>query len=152
MQGGPEAPKILTLGGTLMNVKFFSLFLLCAIMILFTGCRIGTVYNVEDTPINTGSGKEPTLEEVEKAILSAATNSKPAWSMRVQKPGHIVASLHVRSHTAVVDIAYSTKSYSITYNTSTNLKYDAEEKTIHSNYNGWIQNLDTAIKGKLSAL
>jgi len=121
-------------------------------MILFTSCRIGAVYNVTDTSINTGSGNEPTLEQVEKAIRSAATTTKPAWSMRVENPGHIVASLHIRSHTAVVDIAYSTKSYSITYNTSTNLKYDAEANTIHSNYNGWIQNLDNGIKGKLSAI
>lgn len=135
-----------------MKVKFSSLFLLCAIMILFTSCRIGAVYNVTDTSITTGSGNEPSLDQVEKAILSAATTTRPAWSMRVEKPGHIVASLHVRSHTAVVDIAYSTKTYSITYNTSTNLKYDAEDKTIHSNYNGWIQNLDSAIKGKLSAI
>jgi hypothetical protein len=113
---------------------------------------MGPVYNVTDTSINTGSGNEPTLDQVEKAILSAATSSKPAWSMRVASPGHIVASLHVRSHTAVVDIAYSTKTYSITYNTSTNLKYDAEAKTIHSNYNGWIQNLDSAIKGNLSTI
>jgi len=135
-----------------MKYKISSLLMLCVIMILFSSCRIGQVYNVDQSAINTGSGNEPTLEQVEKAILGAATSSTPAWSMRVEKPGHIVASLHIRSHAAVVDIAYSTKSYSITYNTSTNLKYDAEDKTIHSNYNGWIQNLDTAIKGQLSAL
>lgn len=135
-----------------MSYKISTLLVLCMILILFTGCRTAQVYNVDEATINTGSGKEPTLEQVEKAILSAATTTKPAWTMRKEKPGHIVASLFIRSHTAVVDIAYSTKSYSITYNTSTNLKYDAEENTIHSNYNGWIQNLDSAIKGKLSAI
>ena len=135
-----------------MKNKFSRLFLFCALVLLIASCRTAPVYNVSDTTINTGSGKEPTLQQVEQAILSAGAVPKPAWSMRVEKPGHIVASLHVRSHTAVVDIAYSTTKYSITYNTSTNLKYDTEEKTIHSNYNGWIQNLDTAIKGKLSAI
>jgi len=121
-------------------------------MILFTSCRIGAVYNVTDTAINTGTGQEPTLDQVEKAILSAATASNPAWSMKVVKPGHILATLSVRSHTAMCDITYNTKSYSITYNGSTNLKYDPEAKTIHSNYNGWIQKLDSAIKGRLSSV
>ena len=135
-----------------MKWKFSYFLLLCVVMVLFTSCRIGPVYNVSDTAINTGSGKEPTLDQVKQAILNAATTTKPAWSMRVEKPGHIVGSLHIRSHTAVVDITYSTKAYSIKYNTSTNLKYDADDGTIHSNYNSWIQNLDNAIKGKLSAL
>ena len=113
----------------------------------FTGCRLGTVYNVKDTSINTGTGKEPTLDQVEKAILSAANSSRPAWSMRVQNPGHIVASLHVRSHTAVVDIAYTTKAYSITYNTSTNLKYDAEEKTIIATTMGGFKTWILRLKG-----
>jgi len=133
-----------------MKVNFFSLFMLCLIMILFSSCRIGAVYNVTDSAVNTGSGNEPTLEQVQKAILDAATTTKPAWSMRVVKPGQILATLYIRSHTAIVDITYNTKSYSINYNGSTNLKYDPEEKTIHSNYNGWIQNLDGAIKAKLS--
>ena len=135
-----------------MKVKFTSLFLLCALLVLFTSCRTAPVYNVTDTSINTGSGKEPTMDQVEKAILGAATSSKPAWSMKVVKPGHILATLHVRSHVAMVDIMYNTKSYSLKYNGSTNLKYDAEAKTIHSNYNGWIQNLDSAIKGRLSSV
>lgn len=135
-----------------MKIRISNLILLCAILILFTSCRTAAVYNVTDTPINTGSGKEPTMEQVEQAILGAATATKPAWSMKVLKPGHILATLHIRSHTAIVDITYNTKSYSINYNGSTNLKYDAEAKTIHSNYNGWIQNLDSAIKGRLSAV
>ena len=135
-----------------MKFKIFNLLMLSLVLLLFTSCRTAQVYNVTDTPINTGSGNEPTLEQVEKAILSAATASKPAWAMRVVKPGLITATLNVRSHMAVVDITYNTKSYSINYKESNNLKYDGEKNTIHSNYNGWIQNLDSAIKGKMSAI
>lgn len=135
-----------------MNRTVSSLILLCFVLVLFTSCRTAQVYNVTDSSINTGSGKEPTLEQVQQAILDAATSTKPAWNMKVEKPGLILGTLHIRSHTAVVNIAYSTKSYSITYNTSTNLKYDADANTIHSNYNGWIQNLDSAIKGRLSTI
>ena len=56
------------------------------------------------------------------------------------------------SHTAIVEIPYTTKTYSIIYKDSTNLKYDAEKQTIHENYRGWIQNLDNAIKSRLSGL
>ena len=59
-----------------MKVKISSLFLLCAVMILFTSCRTAGVYNVTDTAINTGTGQEPTLDQVEKAILGAATSSR----------------------------------------------------------------------------
>jgi len=51
---------------------------------------------------------------------------------------------------AQVDIKYSTIAYSITYKDSSNLKYDGTK--IHSNYNGWIQNLDKAIKIQLSTM
>jgi hypothetical protein len=72
--------------------------------------------------------------------------------MRVARPGQIVGTLNVRSHTAVVDIPYSTKSYSITYSSSQNLKYDEAAGTIHSNYNGWIQRLENTIRSRISAL
>jgi hypothetical protein len=50
----------------------------------------------------------------------------------------------------VVDIPYSAKSYSITYKSSSNLNYDGT--TIHSNYNGWVQNLHKAINTQLNTL
>jgi hypothetical protein len=49
-----------------------------------------------------------------------------------------------------VDIRYDTSSYDITYRDSHNLDYDGEK--IHSNYNGWIQNLDDAIQNELMTL
>ena len=51
---------------------------------------------------------------------------------------------------AKVDINYNTKTYSITYKDSSDLDYDGTK--IHKNYNGWIQNLDNAIKVQLSAI
>ena len=67
--------------------------------------------------------------------------------MKPEKPGLIVGTLNLRTHTAVVDIPYTTTSYSILYKSSVNLKQ--EGNTIHSNYNGWVQNLDQAIKRQL---
>jgi hypothetical protein len=122
---------------------------ICLVLIAVTGCRGGgEIYNVKDAPINTASGSTPSLEDVQKAIVTAGTGLN--WSMAVVKPGHIVGTLNVRSHTAVVDIMYNSKTYSITYKDSTNLKYDAEKKTIHENYRSWIQNLDNNIRGRLT--
>lgn len=118
---------------------------------MMTGCRGGgQVYNVKDAPITTATGKEVTLEQVTKAIVEAGAGLK--WTMAVVKPGQIVGTLNVRSHTAVVDIAYDTKTYNITYKDSVNLKYNADKQTIHENYRGWVQNLDNAIKGRLTAV
>ncbi|TKS60647.1 MAG: hypothetical protein EWM72_01197 [Nitrospira sp.] len=122
----------------------------CVVLVAVMGCRGGgQIYNVKDAPATTATGKEVTLEQVTKAIIEAGAGLK--WTMAVVKPGQIVGTLNIRSHTAIVDIAYNTKTYNITYKDSVNLKYDANKQTIHQNYRGWIQNLDNAIKGRLTA-
>lgn len=123
--------------------------LLSLMLIVLVGCRGGAqIYNVKDAPIATATGKAVEIDQVTKAIIDAGTGLK--WSMAVVKPGLIVGTLNVRAHQAVVDIAYDTKTYNITYKDSANLKYDAESKTIHKNYQGWIHNLDNAIKNRLT--
>lgn len=121
-------------------------------MVLLVGCGGASVFNVTDASINPVSGKEPTLDDVTRAIVSASTSSTPAWNMQVVKPGHIVATLHNRSHMAAVDIQYTTKGYSITLKETANLKYDAEKGTIHPGYNKWVQLLNSNIGAKLSLL
>jgi hypothetical protein len=71
--------------------------------------------------------------------------------MAVAKPGEIIGTLNIRSHQAVVSIPFTTKTYSILYKDSSNLKYNAEKQTIHENYTGWIQRLDGAIRSRLTA-
>lgn len=119
------------------------------VLTVLAGCRTSPIHNVNDAAITTASGKELTMEQVKKAIILAGTSLK--WAMADAAPGLIVGTLNIRRHQAVVDIKYDTKKYSITYNNSMNLKYDADHKRIHSNYNGWIQNLNNAIKARLSA-
>jgi hypothetical protein len=114
------------------------------------GCRGGgQIYQVKDAPIQTATGKEPSMEDVQKAIIAAGVGL--GWQMQVAKPGEIIGTLNVRSHQAVVSIPYTTKQYSILYKDSNNLKYNAEKQTIHENYSGWIQRLDGAIRSRLTA-
>ena len=126
------------------------------IVIAFVGgCQGVPVMNITDAGVTTATGKEVTLEEVKGAILAAATSSTPPWLMKVIKPGHIHATLHNRTHTAMVDIMYTTKAYSITYNNSANLKYKPDGKegpTIHEGYNKWVGYLNTQIQARINAL
>jgi hypothetical protein len=120
------------------------------VLLFLVGCRGGAqIYEVKSAQIPNPSGKELTLEQVRKEIIAAGVAA--GWQMADSKPGEIIGTLNIRSHQAVVSIPYTTKTYSIRYKDSTNLKYNAEKQTIHENYSGWIQRLDGAIRSRLAA-
>jgi hypothetical protein len=110
------------------------------------GCRSAPVYNATDVPVN--ASEKATAADVKKAIMSAG--AALGWQMKEDAPGHIVATLALRKHMAIVDIPYSTNSFSILYKDSTELGYNGS--SIHSNYNGWVQNLERQITARLSVL
>ena len=123
---------------------------LCILFVAVMGCRGGAqIFQVKDAPVQTATGKQPSLEDVQKAIIAAGVGLN--WQMVVAKPGEIIGTLNVRSHQAVVSIPYTTKNYSIIYQDSTNLIYNAEKQTINENYSGWIQRLDGASRARLTA-
>ena len=128
---------------TFRKIAFAAMIVLTMALI---GCKTAPVFNVTDAPIN--ASEKATAEDIKKAILSAGASL--GWQMKEVEPGHIVGNLFLRKHSAVVDIPYSKESYSITYKDSTELKYDGSN--IHSNYNGWIENLNRAIQARLSIL
>jgi hypothetical protein len=63
---------------------------------------------------------------------------------------HIEATVHVRKHTAVVDILYSPSQYRIMYKSSDALLYDGTQ--IHRNYNKWVELLERRINIELNKL
>jgi len=112
--------------------------------------------SVDDSPIKTLSGQNLTLDQVTKAIVLTGMGLK--WEMDVAAPGKIVGKLNLRAHQTVVDIAYDTKSYNIRYKSSKGLLYGEADQTsgretreIHRSYNGWIENLDNAIRTQFIA-
>lgn len=114
-------------------------------VLLMMGCRGAVpVYNVSAAPV--AANKPVTTADVEKAIIRAGNTL--GWQMVPRGPGKVEGTLLLRRHRAVVDVDYDVKSYSIKYKDSSELNYDGQN--IHSNYNGWIQNLDKAIKVQLS--
>ena len=128
------------------------LFLLAVISVLTlvlgtTGCRkTAPIFNVEQAPVETNSGSTLTLGEVADSIKDAGMGL--GWRMNQVAPNHIIATLDIRSHRAIVDITFSPKNYDITYKSSVNLKHKPDGR-IHPYYNGWIQNLDRDIQTQL---
>lgn len=117
-----------------------------SVILMLTACRTAPVYNVHDAVVPNAE-TQLSMDEIAKAIITAGNGL--GWQMQVAEPGLIVATLNIRSHQAVVNITYSPKDYNIDYKSSYNLKYDGTK--IHSNYNGWVQNLSKAISNNLAA-
>jgi hypothetical protein len=88
-----------------------------------------------------------TDEQVRGAIVRAG--AALGWIVKDAGPGKLHAILLIRTHTAEVDIPYSSASYSIAYSSSVNLEESGGK--IHRNYNGWIQNLNRGINAQLAA-
>lgn len=131
-----------------MTMRMLAILAAAAALVL-AGCTTAPIQNVEQAPIVLASGKTSvTMTEVNNAIVRAGT--RLGWQMQPQAPGRLSGRLALRTHTAIVDVEHDTKTYSIKYRDSTNL--DAKDGMIHKNYNGWIQNLDKAIRAELVSL
>lgn len=98
-----------------------------------------------EIPISAPSESGYTLDEVRTAIVRAGLEK--GWEMETVSRTQISGTLHVRSHTAMVDIRYDTDGYSIKYRDSRNLERDG--RYIHPNYNLWVKHLARAINERL---
>lgn len=114
-------------------------------LILLSACTTAPIYNVDKEPVGTKDSKALTLKQVKSAIVQVAV--KLGWNVKDKGNEHLVATLDARGHIAVVDIRYSTKSYSIHYKNSLKLDYDG--KNIHRKYNKWVKNLQRRIDQRL---
>ena len=126
-----------------MLKRALSLTLLAALV----GCA-APIYNVSNAPVTTASAKQVSAAQVREAIVRAGASL--GWVIKDSGPDKLTGTLHLRSHTAVIDIPYSAQNYSINYVSSQNL--NASNGTIHKNYNGWISNLTRAIDVQLAAM
>ena len=127
--------------------KVVGLTMIAVAAVGMAGCRTGGVYDVVDAQV-MGPAGAPKLssEQVRNAITRAGQGL--GWQIKELQPFLLEGTLTLRGHMARVNIPYSAERYSIVYKDSENLQYDG--KSIHSNYNGWVQNLDKAIKAQLA--
>ncbi len=130
-------------------MKALKILVIASVFALLAACRAGApIYNVTGVNVVAEAGKPVTAEQVKTAIFRGAQTL--GWKIEDKGPGQLQGMLMLRTHTAIVDIMYDEKAYSIKYNNSTNLDY--KNGTIHKNYNGWIQNLEKAINVQLRTL
>ena len=116
--------------------------------IVLSACgRMAPVKNLESQPVPTNI---TSADKVKKAIKLAGVSL--GWIITENGSNKLRGVLNLRSHQAIISIPYSTKEYSLIYQSSVNLDYDSTEKTIHNNYNGWIQNLNNNIQVQLSGM
>lgn len=115
--------------------------------VLLGACAtVEPINNITNAPIVLSSGKTMNNTQVAAAIMRAG--ARLGWQMQPEGPGRIMGRLTIRHHIAVVEIEHDTKSYSIKYRDSSNLK--AQDGTIHREYNNWVQNLDRSIRNELA--
>lgn len=132
-----------------MRIHRLNAVLAIALAIGLAACaRTAPIYNVESSPVTSSSGKSLQSSQVRTAIITAGTSL--GWRIADAGPGRLEGTLNLRTHTAVVDIPYSGSAYSIRFKRGENL--NAADGTIHSNYNGWVQNLERAIRTEIARL
>jgi hypothetical protein len=131
---------------TVFKRSFLTLF----ILFFLVACKSEPILNINDGVFDLP--RDEPLHKVTQSIKRAGNGL--GWKMKVIEPGKIVGILFLRTHMAKIEIDYDTRNYTIKYLDSENLHYqDAEssedgEAHIHSNYNGWIQNLNNAIQAQ----
>ena len=106
------------------------------------GCRSAPLYDVKSAHLGN---KGKSLQRISQNIKAAGRSL--GWEMKDEAEGKIRGSIWLRGkHKAVVVITYNAETFNIRYADSINLRYNRTENTIHPNYNGWIRNLEGAIK------
>jgi hypothetical protein len=133
-------------GGFMLRLWQWLLVLAAATLAACT--TIAPIQNVDSVAVSNAANKPLSAEQVRGAIVRAGAGL--GWIMKDAGPGRIHGTLILRTHTAEVQIPYSESSYSIQYKSSINLQ-ESGGKTIHRNYNGWIQNLNRSINAQLAA-
>lgn len=125
-------------------VRWFAVLVLSlAPFMASNAARIEPVVNIENQAVARGDGKTLTEEQVKNAIVVASARQQ-YWSVTPVQPGMMVGKLNYKDkHTAVVDITYSTNTFSIKYRDSHNFSYEKEDgvEQIHRNYNRLLQGL-----------
>ena len=122
-----------------------ALLVAAVLAVAVAGCGSRPVMNVTAEPVVVTPGKTATNDNVRDAILRAGSGL--GWQMRPAAPGVIAGTISLRGHTANIDVEYNTRTYNIVYRSSTGL--EAQNGQIHKNYNGWIENLNNAIRREL---
>jgi hypothetical protein len=138
--GGLYVLQPLLVNNLLNGINVKKIILVVLSMLTLAACKSTPIYNIDNSNVPSGL----TINQVEKNIVKALVLK--GWQVKSKNNGVILAEIMVRTHTAKIEIAFNANQYSINYVDSTNLKYNAQNNTIHKNYNNWIIYIDRLIQ------
>lgn len=102
--------------------------------------KVKTIYK----EISSFSNKPISTSAIKKAFMTCSADR--GWKFTQMSPGKLIGKLSVRGkHYIEVMVEYDSNAYKISYQDSTNMKYYAEENTIHRRYNSWTDNLSNDV-------
>ena len=113
------------------------------IALIATGCGSSQIKDVPAQPVAAKMSQQDVLKSIIRAGMSRG------WEMKKINDGLAEATYARRNFTVTVSINYTATNYSISYKSSKGLKYNEEKKTIHKNYNSWINNLKNQINSEI---
>ena len=117
------------------------------VLSLASGCASPEpVLNITNRPVT--NLKQMTADEVRKGIVLGGTRYR--WMFEDDGPGRLRATQDDGRYSAVISIAYTPRTYSITLVESTNLEQRGDR--IRSRYNRWISLLTRNIDSELTRL
>jgi len=119
-----------------------------AVILLASCTKTQIIQDIEDIEIFTGSGTEPTRDQIRAAIIQAVV--RKTWRPNEIDDNTIEATLVKGKKKAVVTINYTTKKYSIKYKESDFLLEN--DGYIHRRYNSWVRGLQITINENLSKI
>ncbi len=130
--------------------KFFLCILIISTCFMLACKRTGAMLSTLE--FNSPASKL-TYKDMRKAIGEGCIVAH--WRTEEIDKNTVEASLLVRhKHLIVVTITYDATYYTIKYKSSENMNYTVKENGvayIHPNYNKWVENLDNAIRSRLTS-
>ena len=124
------------------------LFAAVAVLALVACSSRQPIENFPNVPVARYDGSALNEDMVRQAIIRGAASK--GWVVAQSGTRELTATLNLRSHQAVIRIAYTARDYSITYQNSHHL--EAANGKIHKNYNRWLANLNQAIAAELQRI
>ena len=112
------------------------------------GQTVTVKYTPVIDPVTFAAPAPVSLMKMKQAILSGCPVR--GWQAAEAGDNAIAATLNIRQHKVIVQIAYDTKGFAIMYKNSFNLT--VSDNSIHRSYRKWVENLRGDIAKNLVSL
>lgn len=115
---------------------------------IFVAACVRPIYNVQDHPITSRGKQSLTMNDIAEVVMQSALNR--GWEASRMGEDTVFITYSRKNYSATAQVFFTYRSYSIEYDSSTNLKYS--NGMIHRNYNNWVKRLENDIARNLDKL